>query len=440
MSTLIKDVERLASGRDDATSLRAKIKKSIQPMIDGIMQMHEHEVRSLRATITTLEQKRQEEAARSLLVTSFENSLDRVSEGQVKAEVEALNGSIEDFAADITENVFETPADLSVLVEARKSGRSALLTTSSYLRLDDDENRGYLIEALVHKNLVERLHHLFFEGDVAVNNKLSEATEEMYETVVLKEGEQVPRRFTHVHGPRLTPFVETWKVAQRWRAITSNVFNCQMESSVIDSSIAKTAKLIAKDVSLASGRLSSALPSLEDDILKRLPALYKEARTVASSARRDHVSSQLKISITPSKQDMPIIDTACVEIQWAGIAAPEKNDRVLGTYGFGLLKIEEGGLPVVVLRPKVITESLERLDPDHSRREAKKAEAKQAKEATAAAKKAAKRAAKGANPLEDANLGEEEVDEAQGKDDDSDPERPKEATSLFGRLSFPWTS
>jgi polyhydroxyalkanoate synthesis regulator phasin len=85
MSTLVNDIERLANGKEDAPSLRAKIKSSIQPMLDGIMQIHEHDVRSLQAKITELERKQQEAAARSLVVTSFENSLDRVTEGQVKS-------------------------------------------------------------------------------------------------------------------------------------------------------------------------------------------------------------------------------------------------------------------------------------------------------------------------------------------------------------------
>jgi hypothetical protein len=328
-----------------------------------------------------------------------------------------LNGAIDDFAADFTEKIFDAPTNISTLVEARKSSGNAILTTSSYLRLDDDENRGYLIEALVHKHIVDRLHHLFFEDLVAVNNKLSETIGDMYQTVVLKEGKPTYRHSVNMCILQI-PFVETWKVAQRWRAITSNVIDCQMKSSTIDTHIAKTAETIAKDMSLAAGRLLSALPSLEEDIRKALPAIYAEARKVASSARRDHVSSQLRISITPSKQEMSIIDTSRVEIQWAGIVAPEKNDRVLGTFSFGLQKLEETGSPTVLLRPKVITAGLERLDPDHTRREAKKAETKK----VAAAKKAARRAAKGESGEAD------EVDEADeaGEIPTEVTERPKE--------------
>jgi thiamine phosphate synthase YjbQ (UPF0047 family) len=190
------------------------------------------------------------------------------------------------------------------------------------------------------------------------------------------------------------------------------VFDRQLEPAVISRDITRAAELISADISSASGRPLDALPELKADILRTLPKVYEEAKRVASSARRDHISSQLKIVMSPSKQDMPIIDTNLVDIQWEGIVAPAGDDRVLGTYAFGLLKVQEDGPPIVLLRPKIITGSLERLDPAHTRDEAKKAEAKEAK--------AARRAAKGGN-----KEGLVETGATEPMKRDEEPEKPE---------------
>jgi phage-related tail fiber protein len=187
MAALCNELRRLSNADDDATILRTGIRALVEPF-QNLMQMYDHETRASEDTITVLRKKEQEAAARSLVVTAFDNTLDIVSEGEVKSNVVSLNNAIGDFALDIMQGVFEVAPDKARVDEAKQSGRSALLTTSSYLLLDDDDNRGYLIEALVHKTVVERLHHLFFQGQVAVTNK-SEATEKMFEAIVMEEGE-----------------------------------------------------------------------------------------------------------------------------------------------------------------------------------------------------------------------------------------------------------
>jgi hypothetical protein len=187
ISALISELQRLSYADDDAPALRAGISALVEPF-QHLVQVYDHEARVSEDTITVLKKKEQEASARSLVVTSFDDTLDRVSEGQVKSEVVYLNHAIGDFALDIMQGIFEVTPDQSQVDKARKSSRSSLVTTSSYLLLGDDEKRGYLIEALVHKTVVERLHHLFFQGQVAITNR-SEATERMFETMVMKEGE-----------------------------------------------------------------------------------------------------------------------------------------------------------------------------------------------------------------------------------------------------------
>jgi hypothetical protein len=187
MASLIDELERLANTDDDATTLRTGIRALVEPF-QNLMQMYDHETLASEATIMVLKKKEQEAAARSLVVTAFDNTLDRVSEGQVKSDLVSLNHAIADFTLDIMQSVFEVTPDQAVVDKARQSGRNSLVTRSSYLRLDDEENRGYLIEALVHKTVVERLHYLFFQGQVAITNR-SKATEKMFEAIVMKEGE-----------------------------------------------------------------------------------------------------------------------------------------------------------------------------------------------------------------------------------------------------------
>jgi hypothetical protein len=55
----------------------------------------------------------------------------------------------------------------------------------------------------------------------------------------------------------------------------------------------------------------------------------------------------------PSAQEMPHLDLDQVEVQWHEMSNLQ-GQFVLGTYSFGLVKIEELGLKTVLLQPKVV--------------------------------------------------------------------------------------
>jgi hypothetical protein len=54
---------------------------------------------------------------------------------------------------------------------------------------------------------------------------------------------------------------------------------------------------------------------------------------------------------------MPTFDTSRVQVQWSDIGETPTS-QVIGTYSFGLLKIEESGRKTVLLRPKVVIDDV----------------------------------------------------------------------------------
>jgi hypothetical protein len=107
---------------------------------------------------------------------------------------------------------------------------------------------------------------------------------------------------------------------------------------------------------LGLSRPLNVQPHLEALIHEGLRRVYSEAQSLAAALRRDYISAQLLVDIGPAEMQTP--ELAVVDIQWADFGTLLPTDRVLGTYGLGLLKIAEGGVKTVILRPKVIAENL----------------------------------------------------------------------------------
>jgi hypothetical protein len=344
----------LPSSEYDVSTLQKRITQ-ISSLFDQLMCAHEHEVRSLKNQVGSLKAERDRKAARDLTVDSFDNSLDQVSEGQVKSAVETLNNNLDEFVMNITEEVAGVPPLKTFTNDAISNLNNPLLAACSKLSIDD-ERRGLLVETMLHQEVVERLNVLFFQGKVCCNYADAAVLEHMHDKVISVKGKyqcllirQIPQSYsTHV---------ESWKTAQRWRSVTSDAAKTMFGG--YDSFATDGEKIAVKLVTLVLKGLerpSSSLPKLQKSISDGLNRLYVEAFTLATSIRRDHISARLQVVIAPST--MKTIDSRFVDVQWADSSRNYKTNKSLGTYSFGILKIGEGGKTTVLLRPKVVADSL----------------------------------------------------------------------------------
>jgi hypothetical protein len=139
-------------------------------------------------TIDELERAKNLAAARDLNVNLFDNSLDQVSEGQLSSNVEALNNAIDALVMNLIEAVTEKPPAPSVLQQAMKSpNKSRLFTTCAQLK-PEDENRGLLTEALLHREIIHALHGQFFKGIVGVSLPGVDNLDSFYAAAIAKKG------------------------------------------------------------------------------------------------------------------------------------------------------------------------------------------------------------------------------------------------------------
>jgi hypothetical protein len=121
--------------------------------------------------------------------------------------------------------------------------------------------------------------------------------------------------------------------------------------------VQETSVTLVALVVLGLERAPSALPNLQKTISDGLGRLYAEALALATSVRRDYLSARLQVVMAPN--NMTTIDTR-VEVQWADSSQDYKADKSIGTYSFGLVKMAEGGHRTILLRPKVVADSLVR--------------------------------------------------------------------------------
>jgi hypothetical protein len=83
-------------------------------------------------------------------------------------------------------------------------------------------------------------------------------------------------------------------------------------------------------------------------------AILKSAYKLALTTRRDYLSAQIYVSIANLGQEL---DVSQAENRWSDIPT-QGGDRVLANYSFGLEKVDERAQKAVLLRPKVVTDSL----------------------------------------------------------------------------------
>jgi hypothetical protein len=184
-AVIARQFRDLGSFDADGPNMRAKITQ-MSSLFDQLMSAHEHEIRSLRSQVGSLKAERDRKAARDLTVDSFENSIDRLSEGQAKFVVETLNSNIDEFVMNITEEVSSVPPSKSSAT-FDNGPKEPLMVFCSKLSADDDR-RGLLVETMLHQIIGQRLHLLFFKGKVCSAYPKSDVLEKLYGDTIGAKG------------------------------------------------------------------------------------------------------------------------------------------------------------------------------------------------------------------------------------------------------------
>ncbi|KAJ7675458.1 hypothetical protein B0H17DRAFT_1207643 [Mycena rosella] len=271
------------------------------------------------------------------LIDIFNHQLDQVSEAHIKSEVECLNDSLDTLVMEITEQGDQLAAKHSNHARNFPNSthpRDPLFNSLAQPNLTD-ENRGLLLDVMLHEHLLSQLFDLFFFGDVA---SLPVDPEANFQVTI----EEMAHR-------------EPWTVVQRWRAITAaTVFNLydqpQFEANFVNSD-----KTIVTLLARAYGLSLSEFEPIADMVRSKLHALYKEAKKLCITVRRDILSVRMSVvTVTDSEAHF---DPDCADSVWPEMGAA-KGDKVVGRYRFGLMKLDEHGRVSYLIKPEVATTAL----------------------------------------------------------------------------------
>jgi hypothetical protein len=141
----------------------------------------------LERKVETLKQERNVTAAQQLTINAFDSSLDRVSEGHIVGEVEALNGSIADLISNIIDQATPAPRGRATEEALHLARREPLLKLAIQTGMPMD-TRGLLVEAALHRFIINDLYTVMFQPQVAPAIPRVEAFEELYSQVICKKG------------------------------------------------------------------------------------------------------------------------------------------------------------------------------------------------------------------------------------------------------------
>ncbi|KAJ7117907.1 hypothetical protein C8R43DRAFT_1242033 [Mycena crocata] len=288
-----------------------------------------------------LKMHRTEIKGKSGPIDVFDHRLDQVSEARVKSGVESLNDSLDNLIMDVIEKGEElatTHADLVLDSPHREYPDSALFRSLAQHHLTS-ENRGLLLDAILHDNLQSELFDLFFSGDIA-STRID------------------PSGFLQTIFNELTQR-EPWTVSQRWRGIAAtSVFTLFDERHIADS-VAQHVDGVITLLAWAFGLSPPEFEGMANMIRSGLLVLHKEAHELSILLRRDIVSVRMSITSLDSL-DALVFDPKYVNSVWPEMGTRE-GDEVVGRYKFGLSKMLDSGQSFCLIKPEVTTAALIRM-------------------------------------------------------------------------------
>jgi hypothetical protein len=127
-------------------------------------------------------------AAQQLTVDTFDSSLDRVSEGQLVSEVEALNNSISELVMNILDQATTGPPEQPTPQSLDFVLKEPLLTFETPDKMSK-EGRELLVDAAMHRLIIRRLNPTVFTPFVAPDIPEAKYFEELYVQVIFCKGE-----------------------------------------------------------------------------------------------------------------------------------------------------------------------------------------------------------------------------------------------------------
>jgi hypothetical protein len=170
-----------------------ELKADNMTLVEDMRQVHvewQAEIRKRHEAemmVESLIQERDAAAAQQLTVNTFDSSLDRVSEGQLVGEVEALNNSISSLVMDVIERS-SSVQDEQPTQEALDFVRNETLLVLATREGISGEDRALLVEAVLHRTIIRHLHRVLFQPQVAPDVPIAEDFEELYLKEISENG------------------------------------------------------------------------------------------------------------------------------------------------------------------------------------------------------------------------------------------------------------
>ncbi|KAJ7074577.1 hypothetical protein C8F01DRAFT_30187 [Mycena amicta] len=280
----------------------------------------------------------------------FHSTADRVSEKDVKTLVENLNNSLDDFSMSIMDKAQELAlqSDASFLAEAPQN---SMTQTSLHPLLIETRNakntQEFILESMLHAELVCDLKEVFFSGAVApFTLDCARSINAVYSRLVASQDDDRA----------------SWSVVQRWSSLTAS---CVLDPlapesrQIRESRVAQQLEAIKGIFELAHGAPSNVFEPLRPKMKVGLEKIYEEAANVAISVRRDMISVRMNV-VCPAIRDVsgciPCFDPETMSTPW-GLAGHIGED-LFASYHFGLTKTTQDGEMSYMIKPRVTTVGL----------------------------------------------------------------------------------
>ncbi|KAJ7186850.1 hypothetical protein C8R46DRAFT_280815 [Mycena filopes] len=285
----------------------------------------------------------------NITLDPFDNKVDQVSEADVKSGVESLNGSLDDFTMallDEAEELARRHSDSRLPYPDQNDQPNIKLLPALAEYGEDEEKRGFLLDASIHHLVISELHRIFFTGDT-----LSPDMDHGFTGALLEE----------------ITTQQTWSAAQRWRALTASAGASLLQrdsSSFWGEAMERCDQSVAGLFSWVYCQPWETFRPLFPKIGAQVLSLFEEANRLSLLIRRDVLSVRMSVIIAPATSaDYLPFDPECVSSVWPdmGVEAGDgvkAGDEVLTVYKFGLRRQTEDGRISHMLKPEVATRAL----------------------------------------------------------------------------------
>ncbi|KAF7290594.1 hypothetical protein MIND_01299500 [Mycena indigotica] len=272
----------------------------------------------------------------------FDNTADQVSEASIRGAVESLNDSIDNLILGLFEVAEQLvkERDPAYGVPATKQDVELLAALARYC--ENEDKRGFILEALCHDYIVQHMQAALFDGDPVPRM----TGRENMERILVQVTRSVP-----------------WSVAQRWRAITAESFFKAFNAKQQHQSVSKIKDSM---IEVFSWAYQQPPETFRCDAftapLAALDKLFQEAEKLALSIRTDVLSVRMSVFLPRlnSKEEYGPYNPGAMEAVWSDMGSVE-GDKVLTVYHLGLRKqtqSDQGGAFTTMIRPQVATMAL----------------------------------------------------------------------------------